>query len=160
MTVFLVLLATHTAVAAFCYLGRGWILEFAQQCVERDIATARKIREQADEMLFSAELAAISVRALTTETCEMPTVKVRVGRGWAGLKEWSQATFGGDQHEGWEGEHAQELAIVSEAVRSKQSNSRTKWPLRQRVTPLVMPQHLPPDPERALRVHTLARTAS
>lgn len=154
MTVFLVLLFTHAVVAAFCYFGRGWVLEFQQQCVERDIATARAIREQADEMLFEAELRSVRYEALTTDTAAMPTIRVRVASGWAGLKEWSQATFGGDGHVGWEGEHAHELA----AVRAKEFNTRAKWPLKQRVTPLVMPQHLPPDPERALRVHTLART--
>ena len=80
----------------------------------------------------------------------------RVASGWAGLREWSAATFGSDGHQGWEGEHADELAVVR-----RQFQSRDRWPLRARarVTPLVMPQHLPPDPERAFRVHTLARTA-
>lgn len=155
MRVFLILLAINAVVFAAGYLGRGWVLEFAQQCADNDIMRAKAIREQADRMLFEAELAAITARALTTPTqaLAVASVRVRVGRGWTGLKEWAGATFGPDGHEGFEGEHLDEL----KAMRA-QPSPRAKWPLRQRVTPLAMPKHLPPDPERAFRIHTLART--
>lgn len=156
-----------TVLAAGAYAagwhGRGWMLEhregvvrFERRAADHDKQAAQAIRAQAEDMLIDAEWQAIAARALTTATQPLPTIRIRVGGGWAGLREWSRATFGADDHEGWEGDHAADLSEVR-----REFTSRAKWPLRTRkpVTPLAMPQHLPPSTGLAVRVHTLGRTA-
>lgn len=89
---YLIVLAVGVAVGAAVV---AWTDRYINAESKWTLATAQKVREQADEMLATAEVKAVRAEALTTPTGEYLAVKpkVTVRLGYRLARDWARDVF-------------------------------------------------------------------
>lgn len=163
---YLIVLAIGVAIGAAVV---AWTDRYINAESKWTLATAQKVREQADQMLATAEVQAVRAEALTTPTGEYlavkPKVTVRLGSGYRLARDWARELFTADATPDWQ---PGEIAALPPSriapakplrARGGLPQSRLSWPLRRpSPSPLVMPKWLAPTSDRLARVRTLARS--